>query len=194
MTSHFQAAEYFKGALSPLQEMKHRREWRAGGFCLRLSHRSGAETGAPEMWRRLLGSKAVGGSFSPQLRPRLATSSLYNFREQNNFFHTQWEFTPSPSSSFYIFISPPRTRYSSHLQTAVGASRTAQQTAAWPHKDRHPPLALHDTESGSLCSLCHASPAPKRPCTVSRVDVCPRNSTPPGQDCPRATRTPRRMT
>lgn len=122
---------------SPLEEMKHRREWRAGGFCLRLSHRSGAETGDPEMWRRLLGSKAVGGSFSPQLRPRLATSSLYNFREQNNFFHTQWEFTPSPSSSFYIFISPPCTLYSSHLQTAVGASRTVQQTAAWPHKDRH---------------------------------------------------------
>lgn len=74
-------------------------------------------------------------------------------------------------------IGPAPPHPSSHLRTTLALRCiTTQSIAAYPHTVSHrvtqcKQFFLHDTLSGSLCLLCHASPASKWVCAVGWVNV-----------------------
>lgn len=162
------------------RRMRERRRWKRRRRILFVS--STAQGQRRKIWTRLLGSEAVGLFFffpsRLQLRTPLATSSLYNSRDERREClppHKVRFYSPSPGifplSCFPVASpSPPRPApqppnpplYSSHLQTELpGCIKDSTR-----HRRRHTQTAtarqgvnsrlLHDIYLGSLCS--------RRPC------------------------------
>lgn len=137
VTCQFKVAEYFKRALFLRGNEIQTKSGEEEDFCLFLPLLKGRDGRFGDV-EEIVGERRSWGPFSPQLRPRLATSSLYNSRDERTKYlppHKVRFYSPfswlaciSSSSAF----SPITSR-----QHYRGASRTVQGIAAWPRTDSH---------------------------------------------------------